>query len=235
MGRSTLIRSCCEVTFLLQKGVFTLTFALIAAYVATLLLAAADQGIKWWILENLQGQPPRPFLQIGDFDWMHLHFVENNGAAFSILSGSRWFLIVFSLLMTLACLVLMQKLYKNHRWLLIAMPLIAGGGIGNLIDRIFRNGLVVDFLDFQLCKFAVFNFADICVTIGVIFLAICIMFVEKDEPSAKKVKDAKREPHTATYTDAETVGECGTAAGTEDAGTLEDAKTVEDAEDLPDA
>ncbi|MCQ2434482.1 MAG: signal peptidase II [Oscillospiraceae bacterium] len=194
-----------------------MTILFLLAYVAAIVLAVIDQLIKVWAVGNLQGQPERPFLQIGSFDWMHLRFVENDGAAFSILSGSKWFLIGFSALMIAICLILMQKLGKKHRWLLIVMPLIAGGGLGNLIDRVFRGGLVVDFLDFQLMNFAVFNFADVCVSVGVILMAICLLFVEKDEPSAKKLKKAK------TLENAEQVGE------------LNDAETHPDAEEYPDA
>lgn len=194
-----------------------MTILLLLAYIAAIVLAVIDQLIKVWAVGNLQGQPERPFLQIGSFDWMHLRFVENNGAAFSILAGSKWFLIGFSALMIAICLILMQKLGKKHRWLLITMPLIAGGGLGNLIDRVFRDGLVVDFLDFQLMNFAVFNFADVCVSVGVILMAICLLFVEKDEPSAKKLKKAR------TLENAEQVGELGKA------------DTTPDAEELPDA
>lgn len=59
------------------------------------------------------------------------------------------------------------------------MTLIVSGGIGNIIDRIFRGGLVVDYLDVQLFDFAVFNFADCCVTIGAVLLLIYIIFFDK--------------------------------------------------------
>ena len=226
-----------------------MTILLIVAYAATVLLAAADQGIKLWVLDNLQGQPSRTFLKIGDFDWMHLTFTENSGAAFSMLSGSKWFLVGFSALMIAVCLILMQKLCRRHRWLLLTMPLIAGGGLGNFIDRLFRDGKVVDFLDFQLFDFAIFNFADVCVSVGVILMAICILFVEKDPPEAKKLKDAKilpnaerlpSAPQAETVSDAaeaETVGLAEAAELAENAETAEDAEMMTESEqkkELPD-
>lgn len=166
----------------------------VAIYAAIAALVGVDQWIKIWAIENLQGQPSRSFLPIGDFDWMHLTYTENTGAAFSILSGSRVFLIVFPLIMIVVCIVMLHRFYREHRWVLVTLPLMIAGGIGNLIDRIFRGGAVVDYLDLQLFDFAIFNFADCCVSVGVILLIICILFVEKEEPTAKKLPNAKRVP-----------------------------------------
>jgi signal peptidase II len=161
-------------------------------------LAGIDQAIKLWAIANLDGQPARPFLPLGSFDWMHLRYLENSGAAFSMLSGNRGFLIVFPCIMIAVCLYALHRMGKTHRWLYCALPLIAAGGLGNLIDRVFRSGRVVDYLDFQLCNFAVFNFADICVTIGVIVMLFGILFLEKEEPEAKKLKQAERIPYAPT-------------------------------------
>ena len=61
------------------------------------------------------------------------------------------------------------------------------GGLGNMIDRVFRSGKVIDYLDVQLFPFAVFNFADCFVTVGTIMLAIYILFfMEKDEKREKQ-------------------------------------------------
>ena len=180
-----------------------------------------DQLIKLWAIANLQGRPPRPFLQLGSFDWMHLRYLENSGAAFSILRGNRGFLIVFPVIMIAVCLYILHRCGKTRRWLQIAMPLIAAGGLGNLIDRIFRGGRVVDYLDFQLCNFAVFNFADICVTVGVGIVIIGLLFLEKEVPEAKKLKPAERIPYAHT------------AAPLDEAGTLPDAGELPEAEAAP--
>lgn len=163
-------------------------------YTVIAALVGIDQWIKIWAIEHLQGQPSRSFLPIGDFDWMHLTYTENTGAAFSMLSGSRVFLIVFPLVMIAVCAVLMHRSHREHRWMLFALPLIIAGGIGNLIDRVFRGGAVVDYLDLQLFDFAIFNFADCCVSVGVVLLIICVLFLEKEEPTAKKLPLAKRIP-----------------------------------------
>jgi signal peptidase II len=209
-----------------------MTIFLVTAAIAV--LTVIDQLIKIWAIANLQGQPARPFLQIGSFDWMHLRYLENRGAAFSMLSGNRGFLIVFPLIMIAVCLYVLHRHGKGRRWLQIAMTLIAAGGLGNLIDRIFRGGSVVDYLDFQLCNFAVFNFADICVTVGVGLVVIGLLFIEKEEPEAKKLKKAERIPfaHTvAALPEAGTLPLAGELPEAEAAPLREDAEDAEAAEE----
>jgi signal peptidase II len=196
-----------------------MTIFLVTAAIAV--LTVIDQLIKIWAIANLQGQPARPFLQIGSFDWMHLRYLENRGAAFSMLSGNRGFLIVFPLIMIAVCLYVLHRHGKGRRWLQIAMTLIAAVGLGNLIDRIFRGGSVVDYLDFQLCNFAVFNFADICVTAGVMVIVIALLFLEKEEKSAKKAKLAKRIPFARTAAALPEAGTLPEAEPLAEAGTLE--------------
>lgn len=188
-----------------------------AIYAAIAALVGVDQWIKLWAIEHLQGQPSRSFLPIGDFDWMHLTYTENTGAAFSMLSGSRVFLIAFPLVMILICAVLMHRLHREHRWVLFALPLTMAGGIGNLIDRIFRGGAVVDYLDLQLFDFAIFNFADCCVTVGVAAVIFCVLFLEKEEPTAKNLPLAERIPFARQ------------------AAPLPEAELLPEAETLPDA
>ena len=115
-------------------------------------------------------------------------YVENKGAAFGILENQRWIFIAATLIMIL---VLSYALYKKMivgTWGIIGVALIIGGGIGNLIDRIFQ-GYVVDFIDFKLIYFicpAVFNVADMCVVIGAFICIIWLMFLGGDIHFGKK-------------------------------------------------
>lgn len=68
----------------------------------------------------------------------------------------------------------------------ICAALILAGGIGNLIDRLFRGGSVIDYLDVRLFSFAVFNFADCCVVVGVILFAIYLFFFDGKKKSAEQ-------------------------------------------------
>ncbi len=196
-----------------------ITLVLIIAVIAA--LVGADQAIKLWAIANLQGQPERSFLPIGSLDWMHLRYLENSGAAFSILSGNRGLLIVLSVIAMLVGMYVLHRKGREYRWLYPAITLIAAGGIGNMYDRIFRGGKVVDYFDFQLHRFAVFNFADILVTVGVAILIIGILFFDQEAKAAKKAKQAKRVPYAHT------------AAALSEAGELPEAGMLPDAETLP--
>jgi signal peptidase II len=159
---------------------------LIASLLGILLLAGADQLIKYWAVTQLQPVGEKPFLHFGDFQILGFRYLENDGAVFSSFSGMRWLLIVFTSLMMVVCLIYLIREYRKSKLLTASLTLIIGGGIGNLIDRIFRDGLVVDYLDVKLFHFAVFNFADCCVVVGVVLLAWYLLFGERRQKPAEK-------------------------------------------------
>lgn len=107
---------------------------------------------------------------------LHLTYVENRGAAFGMLADSRWVFMVISSIALSALLVYFYFFAKHYTYLgCIALGMIISGGIGNMIDRT-ALGYVVDFIDFTLINFAVFNFADtiVCVGAGLLVLAILL-------------------------------------------------------------
>lgn len=155
------------------------------------LLVGVDQLIKYWAVHTLQPLGSIPFLHIGDTEILNFTYLENKGAAFSSFSGMRWFLIGVTILMMATCVVLMVKYQKRSKIVPICASLILAGGIGNLIDRLFRDGCVVDYLDVRLFSFAVFNFADCCVVVGVILFAIYLFFFDgKKKSTEQKEADA---------------------------------------------
>lgn len=109
----------------------------------------------------------------------HITYTENTGAAFSMLSDKTTLLSVVTVAVVglLLFLLLSDKIRGKFACVLVA--LIASGGTGNLIDRIFR-GSVTDMFDFRLINFAIFNVADIFVTCGAL-LFIIVFFVSKGE------------------------------------------------------
>lgn len=111
---------------------------------------------------------------------LHLTYVENTGAAFGMLKGAPW---VFNTVSTVTILFVLGYLYLGHsdnKLYAVGLCLITGGGIGNMIDRI-ALGYVVDFIDFRLIDFAVFNGADsfVCVGAGLLILAMIIDIVKE--------------------------------------------------------
>ena len=101
------------------------------------------------------------------------------------LSGMRWVLLGITSLLMIFCIYYLIK-HKKELLTVISMTLIISGGFGNIIDRLFRGGLVVDYLDVQLFDFAIFNFADCCVVVGVVLLLIQILFFDKSTSQKNK-------------------------------------------------
>ncbi len=100
--------------------------------------------------------------------------LSNYGAAFGILSNNIYFLIFISLILIYFIISEIKK--NNNKGYIISLLMILSGALGNLIDRIFR-GYVVDYLSFELfsISFPVFNFADMLITFGTIYLIYMII------------------------------------------------------------
>lgn len=144
-----------------------------------LLLVAIDQATKFFMISWLKPQGTVELIH----GFIHFRYVENDGAAFSMLNNARWFFVIVAAVGATACIVaLLNKKLKyvhpalNSPFLKTAFILIAAGGIGNMIDRVLR-GTVVDFIEPTFVNFAVFNFADILVTCGA---AIIIIYLVAD-------------------------------------------------------
>ena len=101
----------------------------------------------------------------------------------------RIFLIVFTSIFIIAGLYLVITRKIKRPALLWSVNLIIAGGLGNLIDRVFRS-YVIDYFEVKLFRFAVFNFADCCIVIGAIIMVILFIFFDKSEKK-EKVKNAK--------------------------------------------
>lgn len=135
-----------------------------AAAVISLIL---DQLSKYLILRNFELRDTLPLWQ----NVFHLTYVTNTGAAFSLFSNGgswlRWLSLGVSLgLIALGCLGPKLNYFEQ-----LGYGFILGGALGNGIDR-FAFGYVVDFLDFRLIQFPVFNFADTFINLGIVCLLI---------------------------------------------------------------
>jgi len=136
-------------------------------WIAALISFVLDQLTKYWVVQNLGLGDTRPIWS----EVFHLTYVTNTGAAFSLFTGKvewlRWLsLLVSLLLMAWAWFGPPMKTLEQ-----LGYGFILGGALGNGIDRFFA-GRVVDFLDFRLIHFPVFNFADVFINLGIICLLI---------------------------------------------------------------
>ena len=107
---------------------------------------------------------------------------RNTGAAWGMMSGKQTLFIILTAVMLIGIVFLYVKAPEDKKFtpLRITMAVLAGGAIGNFIDRVSK-GYVDDFIDFHLINFPVFNFADICVCISMFVLVFLIIFKYKDD------------------------------------------------------
>ena len=119
--------------------------------------------------------------------FFYLTYTNNNGAAFSILTGKRILLIIVTFIVIGILVYYIRKTEIKENINKIALSLVIGGSIGNLIDRIVR-GVVVDFLDFKILgyNYPIFNLADTFIVLGV-FLLLIGMF-RKDKNNDRRHK-----------------------------------------------
>jgi signal peptidase II len=113
---------------------------------------------------------------------LHLTYAENTGAAFGILKDHRWVFLSISTVAILAMGLYLYLFKSESRLYDVAIAMIVSGGIGNMFDRL-GLGYVVDFIDFRLINFAVFNGADsfVCVGSGLLILALILDLVKESK------------------------------------------------------
>ena len=153
-----------------------LTALLWAAGLCALILL--DLQTKAAAVRALQGKPPIILVN----GVLELLYVQNTGAAFSLLENAQWLFILIAVAAVLLISVFLIRLPKTKRYqpLHILLTFISAGAVGNLIDRI-QLGYVRDFIYFSIIDFPVFNVADIYVTVSTALLVILVLFYYREE------------------------------------------------------
>ena len=126
-----------------------------------------DQFTKYLMFYNYKLYLNKNFLLF------RLDFVRNYGAAFNIFSGSRIFLSIISIIISIILFYLLLRNKSSNSLDLYSYSFILGGTIGNGIDRIAK-GFVIDFINLNIIDFPVFNIADISINIGFILILYSI-------------------------------------------------------------
>ena len=142
-------------------------------YLFSCLLIAADQISK--LLVRMCMYQGESISVLGDF--FRLTYIQNRGAAFSLFAGRRVLLVAVPFAVIAAALFILHRKKGEHFSLYLSWAMIIGGGIGNLIDRIFL-GYVTDMLDFSIFP-PVFNVADIGVTLGCALFMLYVLAGDK--------------------------------------------------------
>jgi signal peptidase II len=151
-----------------------------------LVVVVLDQLTKWWALAALT-EPTR----IIDLVWtLRLRVIYNTGTAFSLTSDSGPYVSVIALV--IVAFLLHSSRHQRSPWVLVSYGMVVGGTVGNMLDRIFRDGndgllggAVIDFVDLQW--FPVFNLADAALVVGIGLLLVVGFLtddLDQDEPSS---------------------------------------------------
>jgi signal peptidase II len=151
------------------------------ALAAAAAVALLDQLSKWWIVERVM-DPPRALEVTGFFNLM---LIYNRGISFGLLDSEAalvpWVLSGLAVAIVIGLVVWLRHI--EGRWPGVAVGLIVGGAVGNVIDRL-RLGAVIDFLDLHWAGFhwPAFNLADSAITLGVVLLLVDGLFGRRIAP-----------------------------------------------------
>ena len=146
-----------------------------------------DQIVKIIISSTMDVGETIPVIK----DIFHFTYIRNEGAAFGMLSEHRWVFMIISSVAIVAMCIYLFKFCKERMLTRIGIALVIGGGIGNMIDRIFL-GYVVDMIDCRFIDFYIFNVADSCVCVGagIVFLGVLLDTIKEiKENKAKKLAE----------------------------------------------
>ena len=153
---------------------------------ALLLLLAADQLVKLWVVRHMELFDTMALLP----GFVELKYVQNTGGGWSLLSEHTWLLSLLTALIMAVVLALVLRRVVRHPLGLWSCTLVLAGGLGNLIDRL-RLGYVVDMFNFQFMNYPVFNVADICIVIGMILGAVYYLFLYEKVDAPRQGKGGK--------------------------------------------
>lgn len=139
----------------------------ILAAITGVLVLFVDQYTKIVVQNNFEMAKSYEFLP----GFIDITYIHNDGGAWGMLGGYTWLLISVTIVVMLVCIALILKCGARDKLMFWAMVLVLSGGMGNMIDRIIRDGNVIDFLHFEFWPtFPVFNVADCAIVVGAALL-----------------------------------------------------------------
>jgi signal peptidase II len=152
-------------------------------YAALFLVAAMIIALDQWTKSLVRTLPLGDTWLPHGFEWLApyarvVHWY-NTGAAFGSFTGYSWVFTILAFVVTGLIIYYYPQVDASDWWLKLAMGMQMGGALGNVVDRLLRNGQVTDFI--SVGNFAVFNVADASISVGVVILLIGAWFKEKSE------------------------------------------------------
>ncbi|MGX6961270.1 signal peptidase II [Vagococcus xieshaowenii] len=138
-------------------------------------LVAIDQAVKFWTVQNIA---------LGETIFhnpiISLTYLQNDGAAWSMLEGQMWFFYIITIIAIGVLGVMIYKNRQDSKWLTLGLTAVLAGAIGNFIDRLHLK-YVIDMFQVEFFNFPIFNIADVCISIGVVCIFIYLFFVAEED------------------------------------------------------
>ena len=134
------------------------------------ILIVLDQLVKSYVVQNIALGEVKTWIP----NLVSLTYLQNRGAAFSILQDQQLLFAVITLVVVVGAIWYLHKHMEDSFWMVLGLTLIIAGGLGNFIDRI-SQGFVVDMFHLDFINFAIFNVADSYLTVGVIILLVAML------------------------------------------------------------
>ena len=141
---------------------------IVAGIIAALIVF--DQLVKAYVVQNIALGEIKSWIP----NLVSLTYLQNRGAAFSMLQDQQWFFAVITLVVMAGAIWYLHKHIEDSLWIVFGLVLIIAGGLGNFIDRI-SQGFVVDMFHLDFVNFAIFNVADSYLTVGVVVLLLAML------------------------------------------------------------
>jgi signal peptidase II len=164
-------------------GHYLLLFGIAVAFIIF------DQWSKGLVRQNIAlGEEIYPIAFLAPF--FRFTYWQNTGAAFGIFQNANIPLLILSTIISVLIIVYYHKSYEEPLVFKISLGLLLAGAVGNIIDRV-RFGFVTDFI--SVGRFAVFNVADSCVTVGVSLMLLGILIHEQKEKSVRKAMEIEQD------------------------------------------
>ena len=153
----------------------------IMSLLAVCVMVLVDQVVKYWAVTMLAPMGSIPLIP----GVLQLTYVENRGAAFSILENQIWLFVLLAIVILCGIVYVLYTGRIQHSLGKLSLLVISAGAIGNVIDRVLHH-YVIDMIEVCFIRFPVFNIADIYVTIGVALFAVYYLFLHKDAEDLEK-------------------------------------------------
>ena len=145
-------------------------------FLMVVLIVGADQLLKFVVSSQMLKHESLTLIP----DILNITYVENKGAAFSILSDYTWVLSILSVVFCIAIFLYILIKKPKNKLLMVSLIMIFAGALGNAIDRVFL-GYVIDFIEVRFIDFPIFNLADISITVGAGILMVYEIFFDREK------------------------------------------------------